>query len=67
VDKFRKERILHIIKVTSKFHLSDSEYLVVHSEEPFQEAEILHKKHYPDAQIEKMEVISTQVINAWAQ
>jgi hypothetical protein len=53
-----------VIKVTSRGAISQPEFLVVDS---YEQAEELHKKHYPGIDIISMELISDQVINAWAQ
>lgn len=58
---------MHIIKVTCQYAISQPTYVVVGSENPFEDAEKLHNKHYPESRIVDMEVVSTSVINQWAQ
>jgi len=55
---------MKIIKVTCESDIANPHYLVV---DAFSEAESLHRRHYPEATIISMELISDRVINAWAQ
>lgn len=56
---------MKIIKITCNNAISHPTYVVV--DEGFKEAEELFLKHYSGCVIKEMELISKDVINAWAQ
>lgn len=55
---------MKIIKVITNLDY-DATYVVV--DESFGEAEILFKKRWPEVKIKRMELVSTDIINLWAQ